>query len=196
MPRPPRCLEVLLGLSVVACAIVSFRSEIPERALVGTLQLTVGCLLLLSRPLKQSASPVQVACSLPALAAGAVGLAVAAPSTEWAVAAIALLCTGSTIAIVSLLTLGRSFGVLPAARKPVCSGPYRCIRHPAYVGQLLMLAACGFSQSTLLGIALPLACLPLLALRISAEERLLADTWSDYRDYMQRVRWRICPLLW
>ena len=71
MPRPPRCLEVLLGLSVVACAVASFRSEIPERALVGTLQLTVGCLLLLSRPLKQTASPVQVACSLPALAAGA-----------------------------------------------------------------------------------------------------------------------------
>jgi protein-S-isoprenylcysteine O-methyltransferase Ste14 len=196
MPRPPRTLELLMGLSVVLCAVVSFQSGTPERVLVGILQLSVGCLLLLNRPLRRTASPAQVASSLPSLAAGGIGVAIAAPWADWNLASTAVFTAGSLLAVVSLLTLGRSFGVLPAARKPVCTGVYRWVRHPAYVGQLLMLAGCGISSSPLLGLLIPLACLPLLALRIRAEERLLGETWSDYRLYMQRVRWRICPLLW
>jgi len=196
MPRPPRILELLMGLSVILCAIMSFRSGTPERALAGILQLTVGGLLMVSRPLQRTANPAQVASSLPALAAGAIGLAIAAPWGDWNLATATMFSTGLILAVVSLLTLGRSFGVLPAARKPVCSGVYRWVRHPAYVGQLMMLTACGLSNSLLLGLLIPLACLPLLALRIQAEERLLGDTWTDYRLYMQRVRWRICPMLW
>ena len=79
MPRPPRILELLMGLSVILCAIMSFRSGTPERALAGILQLTVGGLLMVSRPLQRTANPAQVASSLPALAAGAIGLAIAAP---------------------------------------------------------------------------------------------------------------------
>lgn len=196
MPRPPRVLELLLGLSVILFAVPLFLAGTPERILLAILPLTVGCLLLLPRPLWQSGSLSQVFCSLPSLAMGGVGLAIAAPWSEWSIPAAAILAAGLTLAVVSLLTLGQSFGVLPAARKPVCSGPYRWIRHPAYAGQLLMLAACGFSSSNLLGIVLPLATLPLLGLRISAEEQLLGDTWDEYRNYMSRVRWRICPLLW
>ena len=187
---------MLLGISVILSAIISLQSGTPERALAGILQLSVGCLLLLSRPLHRTASLAQVTSSLPSLAAGGIGLAIAAPWGDWNLASAAVFTTGTVLAVVSLLTLGRSFGVLPAARKPVCTGVYRWVRHPAYVGQLLMLAACGLSNSPLLGLLIPLACLPLLALRIRAEEKLLGDTWHEYRRYTQLVRWRICPLLW
>ena len=57
MPRPPRILELLMGLSVILCAIMSFRSGTPERALAGILQLTVGGLLMVSRvPYRSPAS--------------------------------------------------------------------------------------------------------------------------------------------
>ena len=45
------------------------------------------------------------------------------------------------------------------------------------------------------GLALGLAAGPLIALRIGAEERLLA-TDPDWAPYQRRVRWRLLPGLW
>ena len=196
MPRPPRILEIVAGFSVLASAVGSLWEWTPERGLAAAVQITAGGLLLLRRPLRQQANSRQVLASLPALFVGAAGLAVAGPWGEWHVAAIVLFGIGAAITVLSFLTLGRSFGILPAARNPVTCGPYRCVRHPAYVGQLLMLTACGFSTSMIVGIVLPLLVIPLLVLRIQAEEQLLVGNWVDYRDYTQRVRWRMCPLVW
>lgn len=195
MPPPPRFLEILAGLSVLASAVFSLDEWTPQRGLVAAVQIAVGGLLLLRRPLRQAATPRQILACLPAIFAGAAGLALAGPPGEWRVSEIALFGVGATITLASFLVLGRSFGILPAARNPVTSGPYRCVRHPAYVGQLLMLTACGFSGSAFAGLAVPTVVIPLLVLRIRAEEQLLTN-WADYRDYTRRVRWRICPLIW
>lgn len=195
MPRPPRILEVLAGFSVLVSATISLGEWTPERGLAACVQIAVGGLLLLHRPLRQQANSRQVLASLPALFSGAAGLVVAGPAGEWPVWVVTLFGIGAVVTLISFLTLGRSFGVLPAARQSVTGGPYRCVRHPAYVGQLLMLAACGFSSSMIAGLAVPLLVIPLFVLRIHAEEQLL-DNWADYRDYRQRVRWRMCPLVW
>ncbi|MDP7274174.1 MAG: isoprenylcysteine carboxylmethyltransferase family protein [Planctomycetaceae bacterium] len=195
MPPPPRFLEILAGLSVLASALFSLDEWTPQRGLVAAVQIAVGGLLLLRRPLRQAATPRQILACLPALLVGAAGLALAGPPDEWGFPETVLFGVGTTITLTSFLVLGRSFGVLPAARNPVTSGPYRCVRHPAYVGQLLMLTACGFSGSMLVGLAVPTFVIPLLVLRIRAEEQLL-NNWADYRDYTRRVRWRICPLVW
>tara|TARA_B110000263_G_scaffold240879_1_gene244519 strand:+ start:2247 stop:2837 length:591 start_codon:yes stop_codon:yes gene_type:complete len=196
MPRPPRILEIVAGFSVLVSAVGSLWEWTPERGLAAAVQFTVGGLLLLRRPLRQQANSRQVLASLPALLVGATGLAVAGPWGQWHMASIVLFIIGVSITVLSFLALGRSFGILPAARNPVTCGPYRCVRHPAYVGQLLMLTACGFSSSMIVGILLPLLIIPLLVLRIRAEEQLLVGNWLDYRVYTQRVRWRMCPLVW
>ena len=119
MPRPPRILEIVAGISVLVSAVGSLWEWTPERGLVAAVQFTVGGLLLLRRPLRQQANSLQVLASLPALFVGAIGLAVAGPWGEWHMASIVLFGIGVALTVLSFLALGRSFGILPAARNQI-----------------------------------------------------------------------------
>ena len=44
---------------------------------------------------------------------------------------------GLAIVIAGKMTLGRSFGLMPANRGIVSSGVYRIVRHPIYLGYLI-----------------------------------------------------------
>lgn len=48
-----------------------------------------------------------------------------------------LIITGYALSSISLLELGKSFGVAPANRGRVGSGIYRVMRHPMYVGYVM-----------------------------------------------------------
>lgn len=103
---------------------------------------------------------------------------------------------GACLALVSILTLGRSFAVLPSRRELVDRGPYRLIRHPAYLGQWLVVLGCSpAADPPWLGIALALGLLPWLALRLRAEEQLLSND-PAFAAYFTRVKWRLFPGLW
>lgn len=92
----------------------------------------------------------------------------------------------------SKYTLGRSFGLLPAARRLVVSGPYRLVRHPIYLGYLI--SHVGFLQSNFSwrNLAVIAALYGAQVIRIRREEAVLAG-WSEYRSYQQQVRWRLLP---
>jgi protein-S-isoprenylcysteine O-methyltransferase Ste14 len=99
---------------------------------------------------------------------------------------------GLMIVVLGKLSLGRSFGLTPANRGVVCSGLYRFVRHPIYLGYLVthvgfVIANPADWNLLLLGIA-DVA----LMLRACREEKTLAAD-ATYRDYMQQVRWRVIP---
>jgi protein-S-isoprenylcysteine O-methyltransferase Ste14 len=50
---------------------------------------------------------------------------------------ICIMVCGLAFSLYSLKTLGRSIGIVPQARTLVRSGPYRLIRHPLYVGEIV-----------------------------------------------------------
>ena len=107
-------------------------------------------------------------------------------------ATVALSVAGLVVVVSGKLSLGRSFGLLPANRGIVCRGCYRVLRHPIYLGYLIthvaFLAANPISWNVaMLGIA-DIA----LLRRAVYEERTLARD-DRYREYMTRVRWRIVP---
>jgi protein-S-isoprenylcysteine O-methyltransferase Ste14 len=84
-------------------------------------------------------------------------------------------------------------GVQPGHRL-VTSGPYRLVRHPGYLSNLLCLAGIGLALSSLAGLGLTLFVVPLVARRISHEEEMLiAALGPDYERYRQQVRWRLIP---
>ena len=74
-------------------------------------------------------------------------------------------------------------------------GPFRIVRHPAYLGELIMILACGIAEPRL-RTALPLlAALPFVVLRILVEECVMMNS-SDYASYTRQVRWRLIPKVW
>jgi protein-S-isoprenylcysteine O-methyltransferase Ste14 len=105
---------------------------------------------------------------------------------------VALSVVGLSLVIAGKLSLGRSFGLMPANRGIVCSGLYRWVRHPIYMGYLLTHVAFLAAHPSPLNIMLLISADVALLARAVCEERTLA-TDPEYRAYQQRVRWRVAP---
>jgi protein-S-isoprenylcysteine O-methyltransferase Ste14 len=94
--------------------------------------------------------------------------------------------------IAAKLTLGRSFGLMPANRGIVSGGIYRVVRHPIYAGYLVTHAAFLVAHPTLWNATLLVTSDTALLVRAVYEERTLACD-PAYAAYMQQVRWRVLP---
>jgi len=101
---------------------------------------------------------------------------------------------GLLVVIAGKLSLGRSFGLLPANRGIVSSGCYRVLRHPIYLGYLITHVAFVAANPSLWNAALLLISDTALLRRAIYEERTLAKD-PEYCEYMDRVRWRVVPLV-
>ncbi len=98
-----------------------------------------------------------------------------------------LLAAGAAIVLWALWYLRRAFSVVPQARTVVANGPYRYIRHPMYVGNMLTIVGLGLIVGTPTALLLCLGCLALQVARARYEDHLLASTFSEYGAYMSRV---------
>jgi protein-S-isoprenylcysteine O-methyltransferase Ste14 len=99
---------------------------------------------------------------------------------------------GVLLTQIARIYMGRSFGLLPANRGIVSNGPFRWVRHPIYFGWLILSIGYAMSYVSERNIALIVATLPFMVWRIDQEEaHLSAD--PEYRNYMDRVRYRLWP---
>jgi len=105
---------------------------------------------------------------------------------------IAASVVGLAVVIAGKMTLGRSFGLMPANRGVVSSGVYRVVRHPIYLGYLITHVAFLVATPSAWNIAALVAADAALLLRAVCEEQTLSRD-SQYRAYQQLVRWRVCP---
>ncbi len=107
----------------------------------------------------------------------------------------ALQLFGVVVAVLGLLFLGRSFGLVAAHRGIKTSGPYRVVRHPVYAGYLLAHLGYLLENPSLRNAALLVVVWSCQLLRIHQEERFLASD-PAYLAYRARVRWRLLPFLY
>lgn len=116
------------------------------------------------------------------------------------IAGVALVVLGTGLFIWARRTLGANYSGHVSVRsdqKLVQSGPYRFIRHPAYLGYLGMALGISLGYSSLAGVgAIALLFLPSLVYRIDVEERLLSKYFGDsYRVYADVTK-RLIPGIW
>jgi protein-S-isoprenylcysteine O-methyltransferase Ste14 len=79
----------------------------------------------------------------------------------------------------------------------VTGGPYRLVRHPGYLSNLMCLTGMGLALSSIAGLALVAFVVPLIVWRITCEEQMLVtELGAAYRTYKQRTRWRLIPLIY
>jgi protein-S-isoprenylcysteine O-methyltransferase Ste14 len=113
----------------------------------------------------------------------------------WPAAGLALVMLAAALSLVSLLAMGRLFGVRPALRGLVTKGPYRLVRHPMYLSYVLADIGYNLQEWNSVTLLLVLVGWASLLYRIHAEERVLSQH-AEWPAYMALVRYRLLPGLW
>jgi protein-S-isoprenylcysteine O-methyltransferase Ste14 len=81
-------------------------------------------------------------------------------------------------------------------QKVIATGPYALVRHPMYVGVLIMVIGVPLALGSWWGLAVLALTTPVLIWRILDEEQLLKQDLPGYTEYAQKVRYRLVPYLW
>ncbi len=76
----------------------------------------------------------------------------------------------------------------------VCdTGPYRIVRHPGYAGNILPLAGIVLALGSIWTLIPAMVALIITVIRTTLEDQTLQDELPGYREYAQRVRYRLIP---
>lgn len=78
----------------------------------------------------------------------------------------------------------------------VSHGLYRFVRHPMYVGNVIMMIGIPLALGSYWGLLFVIPGTLVLTLRIFDEEKLLNRELPGYPEYAERVRYRLVPHLW
>lgn len=123
-----------------------------------------------------------------------------APSLLMQIAGMLLVVLGTALLFSSVHALGKQFTGhvhIQIGHRLVTSGPYRIVRHPGYLGYLLLTVGIAAGYASLIAAAaIVLLLAPGLIYRMQVEERLLlAEFGDEYRAYAKRTR-RLIPGVW
>jgi len=81
-------------------------------------------------------------------------------------------------------------------QKVISTGPYSIVRHPMYLGVLIMYLPTPIALGSYWGL-IPMGLLPLsLVLRILNEEKVLKENLKGYREYCIKTKYRLIPNIW
>jgi protein-S-isoprenylcysteine O-methyltransferase Ste14 len=112
-----------------------------------------------------------------------------------AMAGLVLVMAATFLSFVSLVSLGRSFGVRPALRRLVTFGPYRFVRHPIYLSYVMSDIGYNIQEWNVGTLLLTFAGWISLLYRIHAEERVLSRD-PRWPAYVATVRYRLLRGIW
>ena len=83
-----------------------------------------------------------------------------------------------------------------AGQKLISSGLYGLVRHPMYTGNVIMMVGIPLALGSYWGLVFVISGVTVVAFRIRDEEKLLQGELDGYRDYTQKVRYRLVPCMW
>jgi protein-S-isoprenylcysteine O-methyltransferase Ste14 len=81
-------------------------------------------------------------------------------------------------------------------QRVISTGPYAVVRHPMYAGALVILFATPLALGSWLGLVMFIPMTLVIVLRLLDEERFLQRRLPGYREYCERVGFRLVPHIW
>lgn len=104
------------------------------------------------------------------------------------------------LGVTSLVVIQNSFAAstvqVESDQKLVDTGLYGLVRHPMYTGNVITIVGFPLALGSYWGLLAVLPGLAALVLRIQDEEKLLREELDGYREYAQKARYRLVPLVW
>ena len=81
-------------------------------------------------------------------------------------------------------------------QRVIDTGLYGVVRHPMYLATLLMFLPMPLILGSFYGL-IPFALYPvIIVFRILNEEKVLAEGLLGYKEYKQKVKYRLIPFIW
>jgi protein-S-isoprenylcysteine O-methyltransferase Ste14 len=82
------------------------------------------------------------------------------------------------------------------AQQVITTGPYSVVRHPMYAGAFLLLIFTPLALGSWIALPFPIPLFLVIAVRAVEEEKFLAANLNGYKEYCQKVPYRLVPYLW
>ncbi len=81
-------------------------------------------------------------------------------------------------------------------QKVIDTGLYGVVRHPMYMSTLLLFLSMPLVLGSVISFMITLAYVPIIAKRIRNEEQVLEEGLDGYKEYKERVRYKVIPKVW
>jgi len=108
-------------------------------------------------------------------------------SAEMGIVSSILIFLGLGLTTYALLYLGRSFSIMPEARRLITGGPYAIVRHPVYVFEEIAVIGIMLQYAQPWAGVLLIVHIGLQMARASFEEKVLAATFPEYQAYAAKT---------
>jgi protein-S-isoprenylcysteine O-methyltransferase Ste14 len=117
-----------------------------------------------------------------------------------AVSVVGLVLVGVGLTIAMSVTIQNGYAAanvkVEAGQQLSSTGWYGFVRHPMYFGNVILMIGSPLALGSYWGLLIVVVGLIILAVRINDEEALLTQQLDGYRDYMQKVHYRLVPYVW
>jgi protein-S-isoprenylcysteine O-methyltransferase Ste14 len=104
------------------------------------------------------------------------------------------------LGVMALVVIQNSYAAatvrVEAGQKLASTGLYGLVRHPMYTGNVIMMVGVPLALGSYWGLVFVMPGLMVLVSRIRDEEKLLQEELKGYREYTQKVRYRLMPCMW
>ena len=81
-------------------------------------------------------------------------------------------------------------------QKVIDTGLYGIVRHPMYMATTVLFLAMPLVLASPISFLIMLLYIPLIARRIKNEEKVLEEGLEGYKEYKERVKYRVIPFVW
>lgn len=76
------------------------------------------------------------------------------------------------------------------------TGLYGIVRHPMYTSTLFLFPSMALILGSIISFVIMLLYIPIIAIRIRNEEKVLEEGLLGYREYKNKVKYKVIPLIW